>query len=409
MQKLRRMSLLRYSGVLALLGSSGVTVAGCSADKNHDERALVAAPVPQDCVGRCRFDPPPARVDCDAAEAGLEFFPVWDFEADIATALYVYDDNSRNFSQPRSANNNLLSAFEPPTTALPRCIPQQEPGANRTFRLYGGPYRSWGGGVGRRVDQLLTSCGEHCAEVASPTREWPEHTLDLSRWDGISFWARRGIDGQANLRVAIGDKYTDDDINFLQYEKDPNAPRYCERVKECGCRTWSPDGKRKPCSPWVASTAQGMETRYACFDPAVDPTPVAADEVERFGYEECGVSFCSAQYEAFTRPDLQFQDLPCAPYTFRGGIEGNYCYDPVNGPPPPETNAQCGDHWLHSVTLSTEWQFYVVPFTRLLQQNWAKESHYLDLTSVSLLRFTWDRGWADFYIDDVSFYRRVAE
>jgi len=41
----------------------------------------------------------------------------------------------------------------------------------------------------------------------------------------------------------------------------------------------------------------------------------------------------------------------------------------------------------------------------LLQQGWAKRSNKLDTTAISVVRFTWDGGWVDFWIDDVRFYR----
>ena len=63
---------------------------------------------------------------------------------------------------------------------------------------------------------------------------------DVSAWEGISFWARRGPDSQAGFRVLVGDKYTDDDIAYLMYRIDPRMPRYCERVRECGCLNHRP-------------------------------------------------------------------------------------------------------------------------------------------------------------------------
>jgi hypothetical protein len=59
------------------------------------------------------------------------------------------------------------------------------------------------------------------------------------------------------------------------------------------------------------------------------------------------------------------------------------------------------------VHVGTEWKFYAVPFTDLQQQGFAKESRALDLHSVSVVRFLWDRGWVDYWLDDVRFYRRV--
>ena len=70
------------------------------------------------------------------------------------------------------------------------------------------------------------------ATMADVEREAME---DVSAWEGISFWARRGPDSQAGFRVLVGDKYTDDDIAYLTYRIDPMLPRYCERVRECGC------------------------------------------------------------------------------------------------------------------------------------------------------------------------------
>ena len=57
------------------------------------------------------------------------------------------------------------------------------------------------------------------------------------------------------------------------------------------------------------------------------------------------------------------------------------------------------------MNLSNEWQFYTVPFSAMAQQGWAKRSAGLDLKSVSVVRFTWDGGWIDFWIDDVRFYK----
>ena len=46
-----------------------------------------------------------------------------------------------------------------------------------------------------------------------------------------------------------------------------------------------------------------------------------------------------------------------------------------------------------------------MPFTRLLQQGWAKEQHQFDLHAISMIRFSWDKGFIDYWLDDVGFYR----
>jgi len=45
----------------------------------------------------------------------------------------------------------------------------------------------------------------------------------------------------------------------------------------------------------------------------------------------------------------------------------------------------------------------------MLQPGWAKRSAKLDLTAISVVRFTWDGGWIDFWIDEVRFYRRKPQ
>ena len=93
----------------------------------------------------------------------------------------------------------------------------------------------------------------------------------------------------------------------------------------------------------------------------------------------------------------------------RNGITSAWCFDPAANERPAEQSEQCGDHWTSVVNLSNEWQFYTVPFNRMLQQGWAKRSPKLDLTAVSVVRFTWDGGWVDYWIDDVKFYRHKPQ
>jgi hypothetical protein len=57
------------------------------------------------------------------------------------------------------------------------------------------------------------------------------------------------------------------------------------------------------------------------------------------------------------------------------------------------------------IRLTTDWRLYLVPFTDMHQQGWAKASDRMDLTSASVIRLTWDRGWIDYWIADVQLYR----
>ena len=121
-------------------------------------------------------------------------------------------------------------------------------------------------------------------------------------------------------------------------------------------------------------------------------------------------------------PDPQFNNRPCTPYAFRNGVETSVCYDPdpnnhylltsgspdPNGlpdSPPAESDQQCGDYWTFPLHLTTEWQLFLVPFTTMYQQGWAKRWPFFDISSVSVVRLTWDAGWVDYWIDNLRFYR----
>ncbi len=67
--------------------------------------------------------------------------------------------------------------------------------------------------------------------------------IPVRGWEGIAFWARRSLNSQEGLRVAIADKFVDDDMMYLSQEYDPNRVRYCERETTCGCNN------NKPCTP----------------------------------------------------------------------------------------------------------------------------------------------------------------
>lgn len=437
------------AGFLAALVLAALFITtSCSSNKNHAEREHAAELAreaagetdSEPCVDHCYSDPTPEPVDCEKAEKDLEFLalPIWDFEGGSASNLYTYDDKTTDFLTP--------SDFQPPTISMQRCIGGDETGV---LHIQGGPFTEWGGGMGRhlkclnalpagligrlkitaRDDQLLNrSCSGNepgactaeraanndpvfqsaCPErdkqvleaqdpaVAEEEEFMVGMTLDLSDWDGISFWARRSNNSQPGIRLALGDKYTDDDLNYLQYHINPDDERFCERKEECGCRNLS-----KPCT-FAGTNAIYDNDEYYCLDPD-NPEPL--DEAT-----PCGTWACNDQFPAFSGHDFsgfdaQFYGKPCTPFALRGGIVESYCYDPETDPTPVEGTDQCGDHWLLPVLLSTEWRLYKVPFTSLHQQGWAKESFSIDLTSAAVVRFTWGTGWIDYYIDDVRVYR----
>jgi hypothetical protein len=231
--------------------------------------------------------------------------------------------------------------------------------------------------------------------------------VDLREWEGISFWARRGPDGQRTLRVALGDRNTDDDISFLMTQGGA-APR-CVRAKECGCKD-----QERPCTE-----NPELPGEYWCWNPATDP-PLSeyGSDPTLLNLQRCGTSLCDEPYPAYpSSPDLSFSTPSnsqpiyrgtnsCAYYTFPNDTNGRYCYDTKKGPNPAEGGDRCGDPWIYPVVLNPDWTLYTIPFTDLHQDGYAKEFGALELAAVTMVRFLWPQGFIDFWVDDVRFYRR---
>jgi hypothetical protein len=299
-------------------------------------------------------------------------------------------------------------------------------------------------------DKAFLRSDEDVESLEDPEEEYLlGMTLDLSEWDGISFWGRRSNDADAGLRLVLGDKYTSDDLSFLQYHINPDSERQCERTVECGC---AGDGA---CT--LRTVEEGGDGSFRCYDSppviaiGLGETRKALDRLETSGnapdssdlaplafpaavYEPCGPAMCGFRqrvdngelewrgkllfgedpleddadeeyYAAFGQRDYQIVGKECHPYTTRGGLRDKFCFDPESGEVPADGVDKCGDHWVHPVRLSDQWQFYKVRFDQLLQEGWAKESFKLDLTTLMDTRFTFGTGYADFWIDDVRVYR----
>ena len=444
------------------------------------------------CINTCAEDPGPRPVgeneclltvlDHEAlVAAGIdtheyqtyEYIPIWDFEGE--SRIYDYDDGSTLFKDPDGFNpwhGNPDIPVDEDFFDDPWGLCGRE--GNHYFRFRGGPFRGYGGGYGARLGPVLNNpcratglLSELCPfedpadgdrsgpyddesvgfwwaaaenESGAPTNagsrsEWNSlYHYDLTDWDGISFWARRGPNSQTGVRVVVGDMFMDDDKAFLDYFHD--QPRTCERVRECGCRN------QRPCSPVPQpDTPSGYledgngQVLTFCWDPEVDPVPnrlmqgdmtaiegEIAEHRDPSGiliqrYDACGTFRCNLPYPSFGDAiqgetgyaDPQFNGRPCTPYTFRTGLGGSYCFDPAVDPEPANTEYQCGDYWTKSINLRTDWQFYRIPFTDMIQQGWAKEFHEMRLDAITVIRFTYDKGWVDIYLDDVSFYRKKRE
>jgi hypothetical protein len=239
------------------------------------------------------------------------------------------------------------------------------------------------------------------------------HTYwDVSKYDGVSFWARRGPDSMGTLLVTLAEKHTSDDMN-RQNET------FCRRIFACHstCQNY------QPCSLSPTETTNSGGPLFRCYDPAKGPIPalpnasgnVASDDELDAIYPRCGQSACTFRS---TYPDADFEGKECKPYTFTSGESNEYCYNadghdalgnvvPVD-PPPPSRFDRCVDGYTSMVQLSTEWTLYTLPFSDMRQGGYGKVSPYFDLTSLYSLTLGWGVGNVDFFLDDISFYRVKA-
>jgi hypothetical protein len=329
------------------------------------------------------------------------------------------------------------SGYNPPATlSATRCMSDSN---KIEFNIKGGPFLAWGGGLGVSMAHFngmeTNLCGgTNHPDICPPVRagdpvssaalDLSDHTnskgVAVRGWDGVSFWARRGPTSQPLLRVLVGDKFTDDDLSYLADTGDPQhlQPRFCERIKECGCFY-----QNLTCAPYPPTAGGGVQPDgvYYCGAPGSSPAPAVMAPTPNMNLNcpngdggvigcatnTCNHTRCDEAYPAYpgNGADIKFAGRPCTPYVFRNGINTAVCYDPAKDPPPAEPNELCGDFWTYPVVLTTEWKFFKVPFTQMYQQGWAKKAPYFDTASVSVVRFTWDAGMIDYYVDDLRFYR----
>jgi hypothetical protein len=511
------------------------------------------------CPEDCPPDPGSRELsadECILAEEGIEFLPlgIWDFDPPaaegegIASNMYVIHDCSAE-SVPEAGSWEPYASEDP----WHRCGRD----SNLVFNVRGGPFEHWGGLVGRALkclngsplvgepkittapdgvpSRLDRTCGfaplgacdlsqqDRLAQSVCPARDRQvldgvdpiasdeEYllgmTLDLSEWEGISLWARRSPASQATVHVALGDKHSSEDLSYLQYHITPDASRYCERNRQCGC------SDNEPCTAVVRSaerinadgTLVPATKAYFCFDPeqppkiecdpavcsenpsecpcppgtscSVDPqneppvcrtasgstaiecdwtvcnnvredcscsqiddswcarVVVAEEDVLEDGTVvpeqiralclridellECGPSVCAAEYWPFQREDVAFQDpqspdaygvpvgKPCTAHEFADGTSGKFCFRPGLDPDPYESAKRCGHHGAKTLELSTDWQFFKIPFRELTRPDQDGQPA-LDLTTAYVVQISWDPGWIDLWIDDARFYRVTA-
>ena len=384
----------------------------------------------------CAIDRGSRPASCTEEEGGLELVTLGDFTQEKAAKFYSYTDKS---GQGRVSSFDR--GWEPATQEdpYPRCSDRSTP---RALRVQGGPFFGWGGGFGismrdfvpnptdRAYDCFVHADNPLCLQESD---EFAQLAVDVSKFEGVAVWARRGPNSQGGVRVLVGDINTDDDISYLMYQEDPARRRNCERVRECACTN------HKACQQWDDSPldtdspsliawsraieAENIDLRYQmwscsnpgwyCEDPRADIIPgyfTSGGMTTRCN--SCVQTRCDEPYEAYPDgikgadfKDNQFNGKPCTPYTFRSGITSAYCFDPDKDPPPAEQDEQCGDHWTKPIYLTDQWQLHLVPFAEMQQQGWAKRFGKMDLTHVTLVRLTWDGGYIDYWVGWIGFYR----
>jgi hypothetical protein len=281
----------------------------------------------------------------------------------------------------------------------------------------GGLFRKWGGGIshaftdplGRYRADATDTCApgvDFCpppvpagAKVdtaglpltaASGDQYLQSHDFfDVSAYDGIAFWARRGPEGFDRALVILTDKFTS---SRLARENQ----QYCRRVREC----YTACASGVPCSLDPTSPTPV----YRCFDPSVGlPNNISIESEFELMYPRCGKSACTSP-DTYLDPD--FDSKACRPYTFPAADEsGEYCWS-EGDTPPPSRDDRCQDGWQTSVDLTLDWTFYALPFSRFGQVGFGKRAPYMDLKSLDTIAFGAVMGWSDVYFDNVTLYRR---
>jgi hypothetical protein len=396
-----------------------------------------AAVIPQTPVyppiGLGLADPGSLGVDCQPL-AGLEFSSGWfdTFETldpndpsatGVASGWSSYDDLTQySFHVPGDATwyPGLKGTFAAPwgmpadRVAGPSCDGKPNSWA---LRFRGGLFRKWGGGMSHALtdplgryrlsptdtcDPGIDFCPPPIAASATvdtaglPVKaasgddyKQSHDFLDVSGYEGVAFWARRGPEGQDHVFLILTDKFTS---SRLARENQT----FCRRVRECHTTCLS----EAPCSPDNPASPNPV---FRCFDPAQGPLPtIAVDSLLDLMYPRCGPSACTSPA---TYLDPDFDGKACRPYTFPAADEsGEYCWN-ENDPPPPSRDDRCQDGWQTTIQLSPDWKFYAIPFTELGQVGFGKRAPYMDLKSIDTIAFGSTMGWADLYIDNVTFYR----
>jgi hypothetical protein len=433
---------MRTSALLLPFALTALPFLACSSDKNHAERDAAAgldpANAPLDyldmaalkaaCIGACTPDQGSKPVDVAKAELGYQFAWLWDLDPareGKAWATFTYDDNTSPFVLPLrtpSTTGYGQGGWEPLSDPVPA-----GQGPAWAVRFKGGPFTEYGGGFGMSLRTISNAIKDVAAPRSSnpsiqlleqnPSAEFPDPTAgayDLSSYQGVAIWVRRGPDGQSTMRLGLTERNSAEDLNsnavrdalspataFL--DPDHNQPagisegKYCRRWRLCGCSGGT------PCSLVPDTTDQ-----FRCYEPTLETATAAELLADQIKYPHCGTSRCKDGNSSTLGPDSDplFHDKSCSEAVTSDGHTDMFCYNPGQDPTPPAKRERCNNPFSRPITVTIDWQLITVPFSELRQADEANVANEMDLHSVKQLVVTHGAGWTDFWVANVGFYRK---
>ncbi len=375
---------------------------------SSDDRPIVPALPVFPPVGAGQADPGSRPPDCRGL-SGIEL-SAWrhDFEplapgyVGVAPFWSAYDDKTEGAwhapgdsswypgiaGQDPPLRDTLVWGLAADRQAGPSCD-----GAPNEWALHvrGGRFNRYGGGAEHPLElncSGLLPYSQLNADDLCLAGDALADTVDLSSFDGVAFWARRGPDGAGGLLVGFQNKYTSD---YLA-RGDHNAEAHCERIKEC-----APECANDQACRSIDLTGNGDEQR--CVPVGQKPAGIAEPALAELLYPRCGESACEPP--SYFK-DADFSGTQCKPYAFSGMETNFFCF---SDEPPPPASERCGDGFVAPVRLSTDWQLFKLPFSEFRQVGFAKRAPDFDLRSVFSIAFQFSVGFVDLYVDNVAFYR----